>query len=249
MSRLILIPYKMGSETCKAIKEAVIARGFRCLRVRPDSRKFTPKRGDKIVYYGGGQPSRFGIGLNENRELAQNKLKAFQALQEADVSTVEWTIDPSVVAQWPTTVVRATLTGHSGQGITIIQEGDPIPVAPLYTKYMKKAYECRVHVFNGEVIDAQIKRKQTTNQPENTTADPAIRNIHTGWVYCRENFVLPEPAKELSIKAVEAVGLDFGAVDVIWNDRQQRAYVLAINSAPGLEGQTVLDYANYFRQR
>jgi glutathione synthase/RimK-type ligase-like ATP-grasp enzyme len=43
-----------------------------------------------------------------------------------------------------------------------------------------------------------------------------------------------------------ASGLDFGAVDVIWNERQQRAYVLEINSAPGLEGTTIDDYVRYF---
>jgi D-alanine-D-alanine ligase-like ATP-grasp enzyme len=42
--------------------------------------------------------------------------------------------------------------------------------------------------------------------------------------------------------------LDFGAVDVIWNEKQQRAYVLEVNTAPGLEGQTVDDYARGIKE-
>ena len=33
MSRIILMPYKLGSATCKAIKDALIQAGQRCLRV------------------------------------------------------------------------------------------------------------------------------------------------------------------------------------------------------------------------
>jgi glutathione synthase/RimK-type ligase-like ATP-grasp enzyme len=47
--------------------------------------------------------------------------------------------------------------------------------------------------------------------------------------------------------AVAALGLDFGGVDVIWNERRQMAYVLEVNTACGLEGQTVNDYAEAFR--
>jgi len=47
--------------------------------------------------------------------------------------------------------------------------------------------------------------------------------------------------------AIAALGLDFGAVDIIWNNHYQLATVLEVNTAPGLEGQTITDYANYFR--
>jgi D-alanine-D-alanine ligase-like ATP-grasp enzyme len=49
-----------------------------------------------------------------------------------------------------------------------------------------------------------------------------------------------------AIKAVNCLGLYFGAADVIWNDKEQRAYVLEVNTAPGLEGTTLENYANAF---
>jgi D-alanine-D-alanine ligase-like ATP-grasp enzyme len=45
-----------------------------------------------------------------------------------------------------------------------------------------------------------------------------------------------------------ALGLDFGAADVLFNARRNQAYVLEVNTAPGLEGQTVNDYAEAFKE-
>lgn len=51
---------------------------------------------------------------------------------------------------------------------------------------------------------------------------------------------------EQSKLAVKACGLDFGAVDIIWNNHYQKAYVLEINTAPGLEGSSVDNYRKAF---
>jgi glutathione synthase/RimK-type ligase-like ATP-grasp enzyme len=42
-----------------------------------------------------------------------------------------------------------------------------------------------------------------------------------------------------------ALGLDFGAVDIIQDDGGN-FYVLEVNTAPGLEGQTIKSYAEGF---
>ncbi|MNY63636.1 hypothetical protein D3C86_2006230 [compost metagenome] len=47
--------------------------------------------------------------------------------------------------------------------------------------------------------------------------------------------------------AVNAIGLTFGAVDVIWNEYRHQAYVLEVNTAPGLTGTTLEKYAEAFR--
>ena len=56
------------------------------------------------------------------------------------------------------------------------------------------------------------------------------------------NFI-KEEAKNAAIKAVEALDLDFGAVDII-ETRQGEIFVLEVNTAPGLEGKTVESYGN-----
>ena len=240
MSRLIIVPYKMGSASCKALKEALVANGVHALQVKPDSRKFRPRRTDKYLYYGGTSSCNWmtPLALNTDRQLATNKLYTLRVLTEAHLFTVEWTMDKTVAATWPTTVARATLTGHSGQGITIHQQGEPLPTVPLYTKYMKKTFECRIHVMNGKVIDGQIKKKRANAEETNTL----VRNIHTGWVYCREGYTPAEEAKQLAIAAVAALGLDFGAVDLIYNQYYNQYYILECNTAPGLTGTTLNNY-------
>ena len=253
MSRIILIPYKLGSATCKAIKDALIQAGQRCLRVAVDSRTFRAKPSDKLIYYGGTQqrPERL-TSINPDRSIAQNKLTAFRAFEAAGLSTVPWTDSRDTALQWmgegKLVVGRRTLTGHSGQGIELYHQDDVQGDAqmenpcPLYTKYVKKTYECRIHIYKGRMIDAQIKRK-VRDAEEN---DPLIRNIHTGWVYCREDFVANQVAIDLAIAAVEACNLDFGAVDLIYNKHYNQFYILEVNTAPGLTGTTLTNYINTF---
>jgi hypothetical protein len=242
VKRVVIVPYKMGSKSAKALKGALVAKDIRCFRKRTDSH-FLPKRSDLIVYYGGTDSldNADGITLNTFRAIAQNKLHTLRALTARQLSCVEWTTDPELTRTWEQVVCRHTLTGHSGQGIEVInrQEQDIIlPRVPLYTKYTKRKFECRIHVFNGTVIDAQIKRKVAGAEEVNTL----IRNHHTGWVYCRDNYEASEECKALAIAAVDAVGLDFGAVDIIYNDYHKQYYVLEVNTAPGLEGTTLTNY-------
>ena len=253
MSRIILVPYKLGSTTCKAIKDALIQAGQRCLRVAVDSRTFRAKPSDKLIYYGGTQqrPERL-TSINPDRSIAQNKLTAFRAFEAAGLSTVPWTDSRDTALQWMNegklVVGRRTLTGHSGQGIELYHQDDVQGDAqmenpcPLYTKYVKKTYECRIHIYKGRMIDAQIKRK-VRDAEEN---DPLIRNIHTGWVYCREDFVANQVAIDLAIAAVHACNLDFGAVDLIYNKHYNQFYILEVNTAPGLTGTTLTNYINTF---
>ena len=236
----------MGSQSCKRLKEKFIEVGHKALRVNPTSRTFRPKITDKYIYWGGSAfiGGNIEVSYNSYRTVASNKLNTFKALTQAGLSTVPWCETKEAIPnEWKQVVARATLTGHSGDGITIHPFGDQsIPVVPLYTKYVKKTYECRIHIFKGRMIDAQIKRK--VRDAEET--DPLIRNIHTGWVYCRDNYI-PDPTSiQLAIDAVRVVGLDFGAVDLIYNQHYNQFYILEVNTAPGLEGTTLINYVNAF---
>ena len=231
----------MASKSAKALKEGLVALNIRCFRKLPP---YVGYKSDLIFYYGGNNiiSDTESLFYNKLRHLANNKLKSFQIFKEANLPTVEWTTDVDIAKTWPLVVARATLTGHSGQGIHMwnpSNKDEPVPIAPLYTKYVKKTYECRVHVFNGEVIDAQIKRKLKEYDGE---VDTNVRNHTTGWVYCRDNFEVPEEAKLLSLQAIKALHLDFGAVDLIYNQHYNQFYLLEVNTAPGLEGTTLTNY-------
>lgn len=178
---------------------------------------------------------------------ATDKLQAFIKFSDEDVKTVEWTNVQSDAQGWSTyfehtVVVRNKLTGHSGDGIVIIDRLQPVPKAPLYTKYVFKVKEFRVHVVNGKVIDTQQKIKD----PDLEVVSWKVRSHDNGFIFAR-NGIAADPARDsLAVAATSALGLDFGAVDII-QDKKGVYYVLECNTAPGLEGQTIISYAEAFR--
>lgn len=184
--------------------------------------------------------------------IAGNKLLTFQSLAaNPAISLPEWTSDSEIARLWfidgATLVARTSLTGHSGSGIVLMngEVNSPFSQAPLYTKYIKKAAEYRVHVAFGKVIDVQQKRKRTDFDGEVNTQ---IRSHQNGWVYCREGIIEPTELRTQAILAVEVLGLDFGAVDIIYNRHHNKCYVLEVNTAPGLEGSTVEKYTSAFME-
>jgi D-alanine-D-alanine ligase-like ATP-grasp enzyme len=75
-----------------------------------------------------------------------------------------------------------------------------------------------------------------------------VRNHANGFIYARSDVNPPAAVLDAAKKALAATGLDFGAVDVIWNQHAGRAFVLEINTAPGLEGTTVEEYKEFFKR-
>lgn len=138
-------------------------------------------------------------------------------------------------------VVARTLTNASeGRGIIIFNKEDPPPDAPLYTEYIPKKKEFRVHVWNQEVIDVSEKRKRKGFVDNR---DTQIRNTANGYVFCRDGVTEPDGLRGVALSAVRALGRSYGAVDIIWNEKRNQCYVLEVNSRPGMEGTTVEKYA------
>jgi len=191
--------------------------------------------------------------------IAANKLETFRVLeQHEDIPIPEFTTEASTARSWlkehphePSAgvVARTTLIGHSGEGIHVLNhateygpEGGPWIDAPLYVKYKKKKHEYRVHVI-GNYTDVQQKRKR--QETPNEEVNYQVRNYQNGWVYCREDIPEPKGIRELAQRVVQALELDFGAVDIIWNQAENQMVVLEVNTAPGLEGQTLAFYTEH----
>ena len=253
---IYIYPYKLASQSAKALKKKLSEKlGKKVLLVKPDGR-FRPRRGDKVINWGNSTIPRWEMAkpdLNFPTQIAvaANKIQTLTNLHEAKISVPEFTTSREQAQQWVdesiTVVVRHTVTGHSGQGIEIITEGT-IPEAPLYTKYRKKRAEYRVHVFGGKVIDTvQKKKRNTEERPENFST--FIRSHANGWVFCRDGVADCLVRNATAVGAVAALSLDFGAVDIIYNEHENKYYVLEVNTAPGLEGTTLDKYAEAITQQ
>jgi glutathione synthase/RimK-type ligase-like ATP-grasp enzyme len=192
---------------------------------------------------------RAGVVLNKPDAVkrASDKLQAFRTLSgyvciphftESLVEASRWLLEGDMV------VCRTVLNGHGGNGIILASTEAEMVKATLYTRYIKKQNEYRVHVFNSKMIHKQRKARRLDVPDEEVNWK--VRNHENGFIFQIEDFDMPEDCEKQSVEAVKVLGLDFGAVDVIYNANEQRAYVLEVNSAPGLSGTTLDKYVEAF---
>lgn len=246
--RVRILPYKAGSRSARALSEELGVPRLRVVRTT-----FRPRLSDVIINWGCGDSQLRGARFWNHPhavEVAQCKLATLIRLRDAGVPHPDFTADPAIAEEWLANggpvVSRRLLRASQARGLVLVQPGDVLPVAPLYTRYVKKADEYRIHIGltrgSYNVIDIQQKRRRAGQE-----SNFQVRNAENGWVYCRENVAAPASAVDAAIGAVRACGLEFGGVDIGWNRQREMGCVYEVNTAPGLEGSSVRRYADYFR--
>jgi hypothetical protein len=183
--------------------------------------------------------------------VAGNKLLTYEAFAEAGVNCPKFTTEIREAMDWSDNgymvLARTLMRGNSGRGITLHEPDDGVAIgyAPLYTRYVPKFDEYRVHVWNGSVVDVQQKRRRRGDEQG---LEGHIRSAAEGWVFCRGELDCPRVVTVEAQKAVEALNLDFGAADVGYTRNRDRATVYEVNTAPGLQGTTLERYAGYIQR-
>lgn len=250
-----LYAYKNGSKSAKALCESL---GIKRLK-----HEGPLVRTNVLINWGASNITRnveCEVLLNDPDavKIASNKLKTFRAIEEANLGGVtipEFTTSSLVAKMWldkgHAVVARHKLSGHSGEGIEIIDprnediRTDEFFLAPLFTKYVKKDEEYRVHVMNGKAFFIQRKAKRKDIPREEVNYQ--IRNHANGFIFAHKDLGdLPEGLEQSAIMAVKALGLHFGGVDVIYSRKTNLCTVLEVNTACGLEGTTLEKYAEQF---
>lgn len=248
-NRIRVLPYRQGSQSAKALAEAL---GGKVLKL--ENSKFTSKPGDLVINWGNTEYPDYLYSTNFNcvpLKQITNKLNFFNLMAGHDWLPKFWTNKDDINDEDFPIVCRTVLAGHSGQGIHIAATRSDLVEALLYVKYLKKKDEYRVHWgknFKLELTVCPISVQRKAKRIGAEDVNWQIRNHANGFVYVRNDVNPPPCVIEASREAFIKSGLDFGAVDVIYNEHQDKAYVLEINTAPGLEGQTVTDYVEYFKE-
>lgn len=251
-----LFPYKQGSASCKSLANAL---GIK--RVKLQGGVWKGRQGDFLINWGSSSQQVIQVAggatiLNhpDKLKVSGNKLKSFTDLAhfselhpDQKISCPEFSVEKAwaeaKIREGKKVACRTVLNGHSGQGIVIAETVDQLVDAPLYVQYIPKKEEYRVHVMNGEAFFVQRKARKT--EVPDDQVNWQVRNLAGGFIYANQNIVPPEGVTEQAKRAIIALGLDFGAVDVVTTARGQ-VYVLEVNSACGLAGTTLDKYVEAF---
>lgn len=224
--KLVISSHNLRSSALKNLQNELTERvGYKVWRVRPERIR-------------GRIAAKFDKGLD--------KLTQLQAFKNGNVPSPDFTTDANAVGALAGSIVvlRKLLRGSEGRGIEMVDKEnfDPsVHVAPLYTQYIKKKAEYRAHVYNNKVIDVQQKKKRAGYEAER---DTRIRNTANGYVFCRDNISVPDDLAAVALAAVQALGRTQGAVDIIYNERQNKCYALEVNARPGMQGTTLQSWSN-----
>ncbi len=168
-------------------------------------------------------------------KLATNKLEMLKALSVAEVATLQFNTDPALIAQYIDKSGNQYIRNKRG----VVRYGNDFnPTTDSY--YSKpipyKRREYRVHVFCGKVIGIYEKIplvEGAENRPKLFKSD-TCRFVRCDLDVSR----VDQAAQTLCIASVQALGLDFGGVDLI-RDNKKKFFVCEVNSAPGLNGLNV----------
>lgn len=258
MNKVWVMPYNMGSASAKALAEAIGSK-----RVNKESTALIGNQNKKLINWGNtrlNHPELLKCTILNTPSAVKdtcNKLTFFQKIKESNPITKvipEFTTSKEEAVEWiaennSLVVARLDLTGHSGNGIVLMSRDNPEQwvEAPLYTRYIPKKDEYRVHFMNGEIFFYQRKAAVREHQNHNWK----VRNLAGGFIYANIDVEAPRKVTEAVLEILgyhPTRDLFFGAVDVVYNEREDKAVVLEINTAPGLAGTTLVRYKEAFEK-
>lgn len=185
--------------------------------------------------------------LNPDISNVTNKRRMRQLFAEHGVpmpELVSWSDVSSDLARGvPRKVVGRPDTHTKGRGFWLIDSVASMrkamrgtrkkKAATHFMEYVESDREYRVHVFQGKSI--RISEKVFNEDKSYTTGKPGSIKLAR--------------VRDAAKLAVQSVGLDFGAVDVLARGEDNaEVWVLEVNSAPGLGGSMPRLYGETFRK-
>lgn len=236
--RLYVYPYNSASESAKLLAEAIGAK-----RIRLQNSTYQYKEGDLIINWGNSNCPYPSLNSAEALKRSINKLSCFRYLREQGFDAIPdyWTNASDIPASAFPIFCRTEVEGRDGSGIVVATSRSELVDAKLYTRRVSGT-EYRVTVFQGEVTDIQTKLPRNGVQ----TLSYDVKTYANGWGFQRKPVEkhVEEIITSLAADAIRTLGLDFAGCDIVYDMLAQRAYLLEVNSAMGLEGGALDRFAS-----
>jgi len=247
-----ILPYKAASKGAILLSEKLD-----CYRINTTNSNFRRADNRIIINWGRGDrlPTEVAacpIILNKPEAVCKaiDKRLAFEAFINNRVMCPEYTTNRLTAQQWVNSgyfvFARTLAEGADGAGIKVLhltaeRTRLEVPSASFYTKgVVGQTTEYRVNVFKDECISYQKKVKVSGRDDH----DPLVRTTEGGWGFeVVEQHSVPSRVDAEAVAAVNALGLDFGGVDVICLSGGI-VRVLEVNTAPHLTDYSATKLAN-----
>jgi len=248
MKPTMMYAYSNGSEGAKLVADALGVK-----RINHENSQYKGGRGTVVLNWGSGRlpdfvRDRAGTIINDPEAVNRGiDKREFFDYVHGKVRIPEWTDSVRTAREWfkdgSVVIARTVLDSSRGAGIVVMKRLLDFVHAPLYTKYIDKDSEWRVHVVNAEVVYVQRKIRDI-NRP---VVNEYVRNWDNGFILLNQNdqYKCPADVKLQALLAVQTVGQDYSGVDVI--EKDGRAYVLEVNAAPYQTEATAEAYAAAFK--
>lgn len=170
-----------------------------------------------------GYPRGGAINSDQAIRLASNKRQALQAMIEAGVPTPRLFTNAIVL---DTPVIGRPDSHKAGSGFYFCRTEAGVrrairKGATHFLEFIPKAREFRVHVAFGRSIKIAEK-----------IGDGNRKSFKRGAEFVYPDFDHKKSLRRYAKQAVASLGLDFGAVDILYKDGKY--YVLEVNTAPSL---------------
>lgn len=177
---------------------------------------------------------------------ASNKLRAFEIFRENGIRIPEIrkTTESAreLFAHGQNIVLARSKIHRAGNDIVVVTSSELLQYvyADFFVQYIESVKEYRVHVYRNKIIRVGEKI------PVAPIKSTIIKSRPNGW----HIEYLPRGNRPISLLndariAVSSLGLDFGVVDMII-DSDRRAFVLEVNTGPGLDDTGIRIYGRKF---
>lgn len=248
--RFVVAPYKMGSASARHLITTLSEKvGYQVKKV---DQEYEIQPGDWVINWGNGYFLARGLTaksklFNPRNKIALcvNKVDFFKTCRlDKKINLPDWTTHYKEALDWAgdkkLVYCREDVEGRDGRGIFIAERPSQVTACQLYTVGVPSDYEYRVHVFaHKPIFDLEKVHKHPTKEQNR------IRSGSNDWHYHRD-IEMPKECHEQATRVSQALGMDFCAVDILYDSKTRTATVLEANTAPELGPWTSAAYARQF---
>ncbi|RLI66033.1 MAG: hypothetical protein DRO67_01765 [Candidatus Asgardarchaeum californiense] len=234
---------KKGSNACKEIRKGCNIRNYTGkTRIMPDILVNYGLNKDRLATFFKLYPSAKKIPVL-NRYVGYSKFKVVQRASSQDVTAPKTKLSLNMKDK-KTDWIEKRINSIGGKGICLARRKGKIP-GKYYQQFIKnRIYELRVHAFKWLPQDKWSVQKRYGSNDE--IAWNYSNGGHFSTVHNPKSYDIFREAWKVSDKILTMLGMSFGAIDFIVNNKYE-LYFIEINSAPGfteLSKQIYIDAFN-----